>query len=469
MRKLLASAAACAVLACAPAFAQDAQPARHLEGRLASGASYVFDVPAAWNGTVLLFSHGYSSAPGNPARNVARNEKDWLLAHGYALAGSSYARTGWAVEEAVPDQLATLDAFAAQVGKPKQTIAWGTSMGGLVTIALAEQHPARIDGALAMCASAAGTLGMMNAALDGAYVFKTLAAPDSSLPVLFDRAGDEGKADLAAWQRELDRAQATPAGRARIALAATLAQVPWADPAQGSQAGAGDAAQQALLYRRLPGATLLPRDDQQRRAGGNFSWNTGIDYAGQLAASGRGEFVRRLYQQAGISLEHDLAALAGAPRIGSDPAAVRYMRSHYAPNGAIARPMLLMQQVVDPLTLVELSGDYARMVRSAGRGALLREAYIERAGHCNFSPAETLAALAAVERRIEQDAWPDGGESRAGTAAAFNALAASLGQGASAFVDYNPPAFLRPCSGSEASCKGETSRPAPDLKQRSNP
>jgi hypothetical protein len=40
-------------------------------------------------------------------------------------------------------------------------------------------------------------------------------------------------------------------------------------------------------------------------------------------------------------------------------------------------------------------------------------------------------------------------------AAPMNALAASLAAGASAFVDYRPAPFLRPCPGGAASCAGE--------------
>lgn len=53
------------------------------------------------------------------------------------------------------DRLATLDAFAATIGKPAHTYAWGSSMGGLAPIALMEQAPGRFEGALVICASAA--------------------------------------------------------------------------------------------------------------------------------------------------------------------------------------------------------------------------------------------------------------------------------------------------------------------------
>src|SRR5580700_5213258 len=90
-----------------------ARAQKHLTGTLPDGATYVIDVPAKWNGTLLLYSHGYV-APGS--QNSASDVGDpltggYMLAAGYALAGSSYATTGWAVQQAIPDQIATLDVF----------------------------------------------------------------------------------------------------------------------------------------------------------------------------------------------------------------------------------------------------------------------------------------------------------------------------------------------------------------------
>jgi hypothetical protein len=74
-------------------FAGSAEAQQHLTGTLADGATYVIDVPAGWNGTLLLYSHGYV-APGsaNPAQDVGDGiTATYLLGAGYALAGSSYA------------------------------------------------------------------------------------------------------------------------------------------------------------------------------------------------------------------------------------------------------------------------------------------------------------------------------------------------------------------------------------------
>ncbi len=104
-------------------------------GTLADGATYLIEVPANWNGTLFLYSHRYV-IPGtpNPAHDVGDPvTRFFMLSSGFALAGSSYATTGWAIHEAIPDQIAVLDLFKPMkpmVGEPKRTIAWGHSLGG---------------------------------------------------------------------------------------------------------------------------------------------------------------------------------------------------------------------------------------------------------------------------------------------------------------------------------------------------
>src|SRR5215813_14425068 len=104
-------------------------------GTLPDGATYLIEVPSPWNGTLLLYSHGYVT-PGsaNPARDVGDpGTRAFLLANGFALAGSSYAHAGWAIQEALLDQIAVLDIFNASFGNPTRTIAWGHSLGGIIT------------------------------------------------------------------------------------------------------------------------------------------------------------------------------------------------------------------------------------------------------------------------------------------------------------------------------------------------
>jgi pimeloyl-ACP methyl ester carboxylesterase len=440
--------AAAFVLSLSPGIAPAQPPApeaRTAEGRMPNGNLWTAEVPAHWNGTLLLDSHGYGLGVRAPALGPA-GVKDWLLQHGYALAASSYSTGGWAVAEAVPDQIATLDEFAAQFGKPKRTIAWGGSMGGLITVALAERHPDRIDAAIPYCGSISGSLGMMNMALDGAFTFKTLLAPDSDIQLMniTDDTANAAKARAVA-----QAAQSTPQGRARLALAGVMAQLPpWSDPKSPEPAATDYDTQEAQAATAIPSGMFFPRTDQEQRAKGAFSWNTGVDYRAQLNRSGRRAYVEALYREAGLDLNKDLATLTTAPRLAGDPAAIAYMRANYVPTGKLTRPVFSFHTIGDSTTMVTKQGAYGDMVAAAGRSNMLAMGWVRLAGHCTFTPAEMIAALRTVEARLDTGKWDVSPE-------ALNARAAESGLGGSAYMAYRPAVFLRPCSGSEKVCAGE--------------
>jgi hypothetical protein len=394
----------------AAAVRAEAAIARNFSGELPDGALWRIAVPAHWNGTLLLYSHGYAPLVQAPAL-APRGLEPWLLQHGYALAASSYSRAGWAVAEAVPDQLATLQQFAVSVGRPRRTIAWGESMGGLVTVALAESPTSHLDGALSACGSVAGTVDMMNMALDGAFAFTTLIGPDAN---------------------SLQQAMTSPQGRARVALAAALSGLPVWTQAQSPQPEVSDfEGQLEQVARTFVAGVFLPRQDQERRAGGPFSWNSDVDYRLLLDHSARRDWVAVYYQKSGVRLAQDLATLNAAPRISAEPQAVAYMRAHYAPSGKLSVPLFSYHTIGDGLTSPVLEGDYARQVDLAGRTSNFRAAWVTAAGHCTFSSAEHLIALKALESRLQSGRWdvsPD----------QLNAMPAPSELGAHRFVRYTP-------------------------------
>ena len=142
---LLAAGAGLAAAPASGAVSSHASPAAAvttLTGTFKDGATYKIEVPPDWNGTLFLYSHGYVT-PGsaNPATDVGDPVTGaWLLGNGYALAGSSYASTGWAIQQALPDQIHTLNVFDKKIGKPTQTIAWGHSLGGIITAGLIQTY-----------------------------------------------------------------------------------------------------------------------------------------------------------------------------------------------------------------------------------------------------------------------------------------------------------------------------------------
>jgi dienelactone hydrolase len=119
-----------------------------------TNANDTIEVPANWNGTLLIYSHGFISSgpllnPGPDAPDPTTAGK--LLAEGYALSGSSFRSNGWVARPALQDQIDLLNYFSTTCGKPKRTIAWGESMGGIISAGLAQMYPHRFSAALPMC------------------------------------------------------------------------------------------------------------------------------------------------------------------------------------------------------------------------------------------------------------------------------------------------------------------------------
>jgi len=96
-------------------------------------------MPGDFNGTLLVHSRGWSPVAGEPGV-APRQHVDSLLAQGYALAASNYGAGGWSVAEAVPAQELVVAEFSKRYTTPNRVIAFGYSMGGLVTTALVEKN-----------------------------------------------------------------------------------------------------------------------------------------------------------------------------------------------------------------------------------------------------------------------------------------------------------------------------------------
>jgi len=433
-----------------------------IPGSLPDGATYLLEVPANWNGTLFLYSHGYV-VPGNPAQDVGDLvTRAFMLSSGYALAGSSYATTGWAIQEALTDQIAVLEKFKSMVGHPKRTIAWGHSLGGMITAGLVQRNPERFDAALPMCGVLSGGVATWNTALDSAFAFQTLLAPGTGLEVV-NIANPIANLELA--EVLLAEAQATPQGRARIALSGALSDLPgWFAPLSPEPVAtdfAGQEMNQFLWDQQVdfPFAFAF-RAELEARARGNVSWNTGVDYRKQLDRSIGREQVHALYEQAGLDLDADLDALNDAARISAAPEAVEYLVRNIIFDGEIHIPVLTLHSTGDGLVVVQNESAYKRVVDEADNGEFLRRTFVHRAGHCAFTPAETIAAVQALVNRLDTGRWHDVDPSDLNNAAMalgpmFNIFGTSQGGVVPvppAFIEFDPSRYLRPFDAPTEDC-----------------
>ncbi len=419
------------------------------------GAEYRAEVPGNWNGTLILWSHAAYRFGFVPAEVELTNQpitKQWLLDHGYAVAASKYSpASGWVVQQAPHDQLELLDWFAQHVGPPRHTVAEGAQMGGLVSTLLAERHPGLLDGVVSLCGYQAGSVATWNLGLDFGFVVKTLlpAAADLQLTHVTDP-----DANSATARDAILGALGTPAGRARLALAGAVADLPpWSPLVPQPTDLDSQLAQQKDYY----GTLLLfnvgvDRVTLEQLAGGNPSSNLGVDYRAQLARSSQRALAEQAYAAAGLDLAADLDRLATAPRIAPDAAALRYQARYGTPAGTTPAPVLTVHTVGDGLAPPEHERQYADQVGQNGDPAQLRQLYIPRGGHCTFTASEEIVALQVLLDRLDTGQW------RSTDAAVLTRAAGEFGAAyqtvhlpsgdyqsvTPAFTEFAPGPYLRP-------------------------
>ncbi len=163
--------------------------------------------------------------------------------------------------------------------------------------------------------------------------------------------------------------------------------------------------------------------------------------------------VAALYKAAGLDLSADLATVQNATQISADPTAVQYVEHNVTFDGKIAIPVLTMHTTGDGLVVPENESAYRTVVHHAGNASLLRQIFVHRAGHCAFTPAETITAARVLLHRLSTGHWT----STATNPASLNKRAAALGPKfnifesngqvvptAPAFLHFTPAPYLRP-------------------------
>ncbi len=125
-------------------------------GIASDGAAYRIEVPPQWNGTLVMYAHGFRGT----GRVVWVDEpqlRQYFVDHGYAWAASSYAMNGYDPGDGVVDTHDLLEAFPSITGlHPRQAIMTGLSMGGEITTAEIEAYKGDFVGAMPYCGVLAG-------------------------------------------------------------------------------------------------------------------------------------------------------------------------------------------------------------------------------------------------------------------------------------------------------------------------
>ena len=451
---LSVAALATTVLVTAPTVAAAApacdgkSPIQTCVGATSDGAPYAMQVPANFNGTVALYSHGYrynvdipaaipliggykitntpEPVPGGNA-DVAK----YFFSQGVAIMGSGFARQGWNPDSAIKTNVELIDTFKKQFPKTTKVVAWGASLGGVITQGLAEKHTNLISAAAPLCMAdniapqltmagdflwgvkvlfdptikggnySAGAAGVAESYADLGKVFTVMGKLQAALATGAwpDTSSATGKALAAAG---------VPS-RSALLLLGLMAGLPTQSAHFDSISGPDGALKLTFPLALSPALAILENgtnaaalavlatQDVENQAGGAIFDNTETDYAARIDGE-------RVIYNAALSgntvIDALLGALSpanpGAPRAKANPAAVAKMNSLHTNTGKINIPTILMVGIADPITP---AGASQRLVdlyteQYAAEKAAARKAYQTSRDYKN--PANNLLMLWSV-------------------------------------------------------------------------
>ena len=373
-------------------------------GATSDTAPYMLMTPANFNGTVYLYSHGYrnnvplpaalSAATGFPATVVNAPEPapggdakiiGALLAKGYAVMGSGFARQGWNADSAIKTNVELIGVFKKQYPKTTKVVAWGNSLGGFITQALAEKYPDLISAAAPLC-MASDLTPLMTMAGDALWGIKTFFDPtikgggySAGAAGYAEAMGDLGKVltVAGAMSAAIAANPTAPAWPATSTVPAALKAVPSRSalvlvglmaglPMQSAHfdstsAPAGLPASNALSFQLAINPALATLEnvtnaaavgvlfalDIEQQAGGAVFDNTATDYSARVASE-RFIWSSALTGEAGANAL--LGYLAAVPRVKGNPAAIAKLATLTSHTGKVEIPTILFTGTADPVT-----------------------------------------------------------------------------------------------------------------------
>ncbi|WMJ71410.1 hypothetical protein [Stenotrophomonas sp. 24(2023)] len=333
-----------------------APPAPRVQTGDLQGAPWRIDMPAHWNGELVMIAHGFEPS-GVPRQTPwpADQATPALLAAGYAVAQSGYARQGWAVADGIADTDRLRAHFIATHPRTHKTWIIGYSMGGAIAIGSLERLPRHYDGGVALCGANLPGLTIAGEVLTTTVAFDYFFPDTPGLPPEGLASPHAAPVPQGEMYQAIDRALQARPDVAR--LLATRLQV------QEDQL-AGAISLHALVLREL-----------SQRVGGRAAGNLDTVYTG---------------------FGDDAAFNAGVKRYAADPAATTTARQTLDLTGALRRPLVLQFNHADPSIPARFEPVYPQLAAAAGATPAPRRLPSAGEGHCGFSSEQVVAALQAV-------------------------------------------------------------------------
>jgi hypothetical protein len=100
---------------------------------------------------------------------------------------------------------------------------------------------------------------------------------------------------------------------------------------------------------------------------------------------------------------------AGVRRYRADASAAAYIARWYTPSGKLLRPLLALHDTGDPLVPATAAFDYALAVQRAGHADNFVQQFVNKEGHCVFTPQEIGRAFDELLAWVHDNKGPASG------------------------------------------------------------
>lgn len=374
------------------------------------GSAYRIEVPKNWNGSLVMFAHGYAGT-GNVVAVGDPQLRSYFVQHGFAWAASSYRKNGYDVGSGVLDTHDLLVDFPrlANRGAPKATYMSGLSMGGEITAVEVEHYRHDFVGAMPYC----GVLGA-NRLFDYFAGANTTAAALTGTTIRYPKTATAGATYSPAFDRTV-RQQELPAlgidtnpGGASFTSHLTDTGRQWADAVQQISGGTRPGFREALtkywntfgfapltdvpflfgLYPGLTGGTIGYAD-------GNVVDTTHTTY--QLDDE-------PALSPAERALNRQVLRVAATNTPSTDPTRTELPDI----SGTPGIPVMSLHDIDDLFVPFSMEQIYARQVADHGQSSLFVSRAIRGTGHCEFTTNELAAGFSDLVDWVHNGQQPAG-------------------------------------------------------------
>lgn len=404
-----------------PITSADGQQSQVWTGIASDGAAYRIEVPPQWNGTLVMYAHGFRGN-GNVVWVDKPQLRQYFVDRGYAWAASSYAMNGYDPGDGVVDTHDLLEAFPSVTGlDPQQAIMTGLSMGGEITTAEIEAYKGDFAGAMPYCGVLAGN-DLFDYYLGANVTAAALTGTTISYPTTLAAGIAYTPAYQTAVQSELPALGISPnpaTGGQTFATDLTRTGATWADTVEQLSGGSRPGFSSALDYWNSFGFAPLTKIPFLFGLYPGLNGGT-LGLANGSVAGNEGTFYT-LSDQPARMLPQEIAlnrAVLRVPVTATSSADALSPAELPAISGDPGIPVLSIHGIGDLFVPFSMDQRYDKMMVAHGQGRLFVGRAIREVTHCGYTTNELSAGFAALASWISTGRRPAGDDILSPTAVA---------------------------------------------------